>query len=79
MAWVENCYNSYLSNPIQRLTGVSTVLSAVPGLDTQEALKMLSNTKQTVIELAKCGIIKFLGGDCKRIKLKLKRRLYIGN
>lgn len=72
MAFTESIYNTYGAPVINRVIGVPTVLNYTkqvlrgPGLDSQEALHLLTEgEKVSIPKLIKCWIIEKLGGTCK--------------
>lgn len=72
MFFVESVYNTYASPVISRIFGVPTLLNYTkqamrgPGLDTQEATKLLGDVKKSsIIKHVKCWLIKKLGGNCE--------------
>jgi len=71
MSYAELIYNTYASPAIARIFGIPTLLnytkqaSRGPGLDAQEATKLLGGVKKdSVIKHIKCWVIKKLGGKC---------------
>lgn len=69
MSLIELTYNTYLSRPIAKITGISTVLNYTkqmqrgPGLDPIEAMKLVRKSK-TLPKVIRCWIIEHLGGKC---------------
>lgn len=71
MFYCESVYNSYISPLVNRTIGIPTVFNYTkqamrgPGLDTTEAIKMLSDSqKDSIVKSIKCWVIKKLGGKC---------------
>jgi hypothetical protein len=65
MYYAESIYNTYASPVINRIFGIPTLLNYTkqarrgPGLDAQEATKMLGDLKkESIIKHMKCWVIK---------------------
>ena len=71
MSYAELIYNTYASPAIAHIFRIPTLLnytkqaSRGPGLDTQEATKLLGDVKKdSIIKHIKCWVIKKLGSKC---------------
>jgi hypothetical protein len=71
MSYAESVYNTYASPVINRIFGIPTLLNYTkqarrgPGLDAQEATKLLGGIKkESILKHMKCWVIKKLGGKC---------------
>jgi len=71
MSYAESIYNTYASPVIHRIFGIQTLLNYTkqarrgPGLDAQEATKLLGGVKkESILKHMKCWVIKKLGGKC---------------
>jgi len=71
MAYCESVYSAYISPLILKTTGIPTLFNYTkqamrgPGLDSQEATKLLGGIKkESIIKNIKCWVIKKLGGNC---------------